>query len=169
MIALREALGHLSPDHRAVIALHLHEGYSVEETARLLAVPFDTVRSRLRAARRRLRGAGGEGPMNNRPAMTDERLDRLIRDVLADRAEDIAAATASAETMAERITARLRPSPVGRGWVLLAAALLAALLMAGTLVAGGVLRLPSLPSPGSVHRSGPVRCAPTRSAMPVIV
>lgn len=55
MIALREALGHLSPDHRAVIALHLHEGYSVEETARLLAVPFDTVRSRLRAARERLR------------------------------------------------------------------------------------------------------------------
>lgn len=59
-IALREALGRLSPDHRAVIALHLHEGYSVEETARLLAVPFDTVRSRLRAARQRLRRELGE-------------------------------------------------------------------------------------------------------------
>ena len=55
MVALREALGRLSPDHRAVIALHVHEGYSVEETARILAVPFDTVRSRLRAARSRLR------------------------------------------------------------------------------------------------------------------
>ncbi len=55
MVALREALGRLSPDHRAVIALHLHGGYSVEETARLLEVPFDTVRSRLRAARARLR------------------------------------------------------------------------------------------------------------------
>jgi len=55
MVILREALGRLSPDHRAVIALHLHEGYSVEETARVLAVPFDTVRSRLRAARARLR------------------------------------------------------------------------------------------------------------------
>ena len=60
MIALREALGHLSPEHRAVVALHLHEGYSVEETARLLAVPFDTVRSRLRAARQRLRRELGE-------------------------------------------------------------------------------------------------------------
>jgi RNA polymerase sigma-70 factor (ECF subfamily) len=52
---LREALGRLSPDHRAVVALHLHSGYSVDETARLLQVPFDTVRSRLRAARERLR------------------------------------------------------------------------------------------------------------------
>ena len=55
MVALREALGRLSPDHRAVIVLHLHAGYSVQETARMLAVPFDTVRSRLRAARDRLR------------------------------------------------------------------------------------------------------------------
>ena len=52
---LRDALGRLSPDHRAVIALHLHAGYSVEETAQVLGVPFDTVRSRLRAARDRLR------------------------------------------------------------------------------------------------------------------
>lgn len=54
-VVLREALGRLSPDHRAVIALHLHEGYTVEETARLLGVPLATVRSRLRAARGRLR------------------------------------------------------------------------------------------------------------------
>lgn len=55
MAILREALGRLSPDHRAVIALHLYAGYSVDETARVLQVPFDTVRSRLRAARERLR------------------------------------------------------------------------------------------------------------------
>jgi len=55
VVILREALGRLSPDHRAVIALHLHEGYTVEETSRVLDVPFDTVRSRLRAARGRLR------------------------------------------------------------------------------------------------------------------
>ena len=54
-VILREALGRLSPDHRAVIALHLHAGYSVDETARVLGVPFDTVRSRLRAAREQLR------------------------------------------------------------------------------------------------------------------
>ena len=55
MATLRAALGRLSPDHRAVIALHLYAGYSVDETARVLQVPFDTVRSRLRAARERLR------------------------------------------------------------------------------------------------------------------
>lgn len=55
MAALRTALSRLSPDHRAVIALHLYAGYSVDETARALEVPFDTVRSRLRAARERLR------------------------------------------------------------------------------------------------------------------
>jgi RNA polymerase sigma-70 factor, ECF subfamily len=60
IIALRLALGRLSADHRAVIALHLHEGYSVDETARVLGVPFDTVRSRLRAARVRLRRELGE-------------------------------------------------------------------------------------------------------------
>jgi RNA polymerase sigma-70 factor (ECF subfamily) len=54
-LMLREALGRLSPDHRAVVALHLYAGYSVDETARMLQVPFDTVRSRLRAARERLR------------------------------------------------------------------------------------------------------------------
>ena len=55
LAVLREALGRLSPDHRAVVALHLYAGYSVDETARILQVPFDTVRSRLRAARERLR------------------------------------------------------------------------------------------------------------------
>jgi RNA polymerase sigma-70 factor (ECF subfamily) len=58
--ALREALGRLSPDHRAVIALHLYAGYSVDETAQILQVPFDTVRSRLRAARDRVRREMGE-------------------------------------------------------------------------------------------------------------
>ena len=55
MAVLREALGRLSPDQRAVVALHLYAGYSVDETARVLQIPFDTVRSRLRAARQRLR------------------------------------------------------------------------------------------------------------------
>jgi RNA polymerase sigma-70 factor, ECF subfamily len=56
---VREALGRLSPNHRAVIALHLHAGYSVEETAQVLGVPIDTVRSRLRAARERVRAELG--------------------------------------------------------------------------------------------------------------
>ena len=60
MAVLREALGRLTPDHRAVVALHLYAGYSVEETSRMLQIPFDTVRSRLRAARERLRRELGE-------------------------------------------------------------------------------------------------------------
>lgn len=60
LAVLREALGRLSPDHRAVVALHLYAGYSVDETARVLQIPFDTVRSRLRAARERLRRDLGE-------------------------------------------------------------------------------------------------------------
>ena len=55
MATLRVALGRLSPDHRAVVALHLYAGHSVEQTADILQIPFDTVRSRLRAARERLR------------------------------------------------------------------------------------------------------------------
>ena len=95
--------------------------------------------------------------MTTHPAMTDERLDRLVLHLLADRAEDVAAAAATPDTMAERITTRLRPSPVGRAWMLVAAALLAALLIAGGLVAGGVLRFPGCPPQNPFDRNGPVR------------
>ena len=82
------------------------------------------------------------------PPMSDDRLDRLVRQLLAERAEDVAAAAVSADAMAERIASRLRPSPLGRAWVLLAAtALLTALLVGGALVAGGAVRLPWIPSP----------------------
>jgi RNA polymerase sigma-70 factor, ECF subfamily len=53
--ALRAAIDRLSPDHRAVIALHLHAGYTVAETAELVGAPMETVRSRLRVAKERLR------------------------------------------------------------------------------------------------------------------
>jgi DNA-directed RNA polymerase specialized sigma24 family protein len=55
LLALRAALARLSPDHRAVVALHLHAGYSVAETAELVGAPLETVRSRLRVAKERLR------------------------------------------------------------------------------------------------------------------
>lgn len=55
MAALKIAFAELTPGHRAVVALHLYAGYSVEETAHSLKIPADTVRSRLRAARKRLR------------------------------------------------------------------------------------------------------------------
>jgi hypothetical protein len=76
--------------------------------------------------------------------MTDERLDRLIRELLTERAEDVAAGAVSAEAMVERIATR-RPIAFARGWVLLAAAaMLAALLIGGALAVGGAIRLPSL-------------------------
>lgn len=53
--ALRAALAELSPEQRAVVALHLHAGYSVAETAALVGAPEETVRSRLRLAKQRLR------------------------------------------------------------------------------------------------------------------
>ncbi len=54
-VALREAFARLSPDQRAVVALHLHLGYSVSETAAMVGAPEETVRSRLRLAKQRLR------------------------------------------------------------------------------------------------------------------
>lgn len=53
--AVHVALEALSAEHRAAVVLHLYLGYSVPETAEVLAVPIETVRSRLRVARDRLR------------------------------------------------------------------------------------------------------------------
>jgi RNA polymerase sigma-70 factor (ECF subfamily) len=58
--ALRTAFAALSADQRAVIALHLYAGYSVAETADLVGAPLETVRSRLRLAKDRLRTQLGE-------------------------------------------------------------------------------------------------------------
>jgi len=54
-VALRAALAQLSPEQRAVVSLHLHLGYSVAETATMVGAPEETVRSRLRLAKERLR------------------------------------------------------------------------------------------------------------------
>ena len=59
---LRVAFQRLSPDQRAVVALHLYQGYSIAETADLVGAPIETVRSRLRLARERLRAAAEEAP-----------------------------------------------------------------------------------------------------------
>ena len=58
--SLRTAFGHLPPDQRAVIALHLHAGYTVAETAAIVGAPIETVRTRLRRAKDRLRHELGE-------------------------------------------------------------------------------------------------------------
>jgi len=52
---LLDDLRRLPAAQRAVLALHYDAGYSVAETAALVNAPVETVRSRLRLARERLR------------------------------------------------------------------------------------------------------------------
>ncbi len=59
-IALTDAFRGLPAEQRAVVALHLYEGYPVDETARLMGASLETTRSRLRLARQRLRRELGE-------------------------------------------------------------------------------------------------------------
>jgi RNA polymerase sigma factor (sigma-70 family) len=59
-LALRTAFDRLPSEQRAVVALHLYAGYSVMETAAIVDAPVETVRSRLRIAKERLRRELGE-------------------------------------------------------------------------------------------------------------
>ena len=59
--AIRQAFAGLTAPQRAVVVLHLHEGYSIDETAQVLGVPRETVRSRVRVAREHLRHTLREG------------------------------------------------------------------------------------------------------------
>lgn len=52
---LMRVLGRLSPDHRALIALHDMEGYMLSELEVILDAPVGTLKSRLHRARARLR------------------------------------------------------------------------------------------------------------------
>jgi RNA polymerase sigma-70 factor, ECF subfamily len=54
-LILDAAFGQLPVEQRAAIVLHLHAGYTVQETARLMGSAVETTRSRLRLARQRLR------------------------------------------------------------------------------------------------------------------
>lgn len=54
-VALAIAYRTLPAEQRAVVALHLYAGYTVEETADLMGMGLETTRSRLRLARQRLR------------------------------------------------------------------------------------------------------------------
>lgn len=54
-IALRAAIGHLSAIQQEVLSYHYFKGYTYEETADLLDLRVNTVRSRLQKARTRLK------------------------------------------------------------------------------------------------------------------
>lgn len=57
---LTQALDQLTAEQRAAVALHYYQDLSVVETARVLKVPIDTMKSRLKAALRRLRELTGD-------------------------------------------------------------------------------------------------------------
>ena len=81
-LALRQALAGLSVAQRAVVVLHLHAGYTLDETAEILGIPRETVRSRLRVARDQLRHAleeGSDGPPHLRRAARPRRRPRPRR------------------------------------------------------------------------------------------
>ncbi|WP_027343458.1 RNA polymerase sigma factor [Hamadaea tsunoensis] len=59
---VRDVLGRLSPEHRAVLTLRDLEGLDEAEAAEQLGVPVGTVRSRLFRARRGFRRAWAEEP-----------------------------------------------------------------------------------------------------------
>ena len=50
-----QALDKLDPDNRALIVMHLAEGYTLAEMAEIFQVPAETLKSRLRRARARLK------------------------------------------------------------------------------------------------------------------
>lgn len=52
---VQQAIQRLEPAFRSVVVLRLIEGYSTEETARLLNIPLGTVLSRLSRAQKKLR------------------------------------------------------------------------------------------------------------------
>jgi RNA polymerase sigma-70 factor (ECF subfamily) len=66
--ALRDALRHLTPDHRAVIALHYLEGLTVREIADALGVRAGTVKSRLHYGVAELRAAYDAAARDGEPA-----------------------------------------------------------------------------------------------------
>ena len=56
---LAKALDRLTPEQRAAIALHYYQDLSVDDAARALKIPIDTLKSRLKAGLRRLRQLTG--------------------------------------------------------------------------------------------------------------
>ncbi|MDQ6691967.1 MAG: RNA polymerase sigma factor [Candidatus Dormibacteraeota bacterium] len=61
---LAGALGRLAPELRAVVVLRYFQDLSVEDTAKAVGAPVDTVKSRLKVALRRLRILTGSDEVN---------------------------------------------------------------------------------------------------------
>lgn len=57
---INQILNELTPEHRAILALHLGEGYSYREIADALNIPMGTVASRLNLARTEFKKLWGD-------------------------------------------------------------------------------------------------------------
>ena len=79
------------------------------------------------------------------PPVSDDRLDRLIDQILADRAEDVASAVLPADAMAERIALQVRPAYASRAGLVLVAVL--GLLLVGIVAAAVIGSRPPAPPP----------------------
>jgi WD40-like Beta Propeller Repeat len=83
------------------------------------------------------------------PQMTDERLDRLVRQLLTERADDVAAVAMPAETMTAVVASHVRRGGIAerRSLLLLAAALLIVLAAGAVVVGSGLIRRGPEPPP----------------------
>ena len=61
-IAIRHVLAKLKPDHQAILALSIGEGWSYDEIAAALRIPQGTVASRIHAAKEAFRREWGNEP-----------------------------------------------------------------------------------------------------------
>ena len=83
------------------------------------------------------------------PQMTDERLDRLVRQMLTERADDVAAVAMPAETMTAVVASHVRRGGIAerRTLLLVAAALLIVLAAGAVAVGSGLIRRGPEPQP----------------------
>ena len=101
-----------------------------------------------------------------RPPMTDERLDRLVRQLLTERADDVATVAMPAETMAAVVASHVRRNRIAdrRAILLVAAALLVVLAAGAVAVGSGLFRDSIRPEPTPLPVvPGPDEPSPTPS------
>jgi RNA polymerase sigma factor (sigma-70 family) len=71
-VALDRALAQLDPDQRALVALHLIDGRTLEDLTGVFGVPLGTLKSRLHRARARLQRLLGMEPSGHAMRVVDE-------------------------------------------------------------------------------------------------
>ena len=68
-LALRQALFALPEKYRVALVLHVLEGYTLQETAALLAIPLGTAKTRVARSKKQLEQALGQDPSDETAAL----------------------------------------------------------------------------------------------------